>query len=156
MFFQSLIPFPGLRATFFGQFTWLLVFSCFSYLEWYGINIDVTGTHLHQMTDWSILINVSHWIECLVLLLSLPLSIHSNHSLLLFLSNNVEKDTTLLLLFLSKSPGGHAISFQVKPWVAFWLPYLLIESFYIGMPVVRTDGRTVGVRSRDYQIFSDG
>ena len=38
-----------------------------------------------------------------------------NHSLQLFLSNNVEKDTTLLLLFLSKSPGGHAISFQVKP-----------------------------------------
>ena len=26
----------------------------------------------------------------------------------------------------------------------------------IGMPVVRTDGRVVGVRSRDYQIFSDG
>ena len=24
------------------------------------------------------------------------------------------------------------------------------------MPVVRTDGRPVGVRSRDYQIFSDG
>ena len=25
--------------------------------------------------------------------------------------------------------------------------------FYIGMPVVRTDGRSFGVRSRDYQIF---
>ena len=37
-----------------------------------------------------------------------------------------------------------------------WLPYLLIELFYIGMPVVRTDGRPVGARSRDYQIFSDG
>ena len=42
------------------------------------------------------------------------------------------------------------------------LSYLLIELFYIGMPVVRTDGRSgvcrsvgrsVGVRSRDYQIF---
>ena len=31
------------------------------------------------------------------------------------IKNNVEKDTTLLLLFLSKSPGGHAISFQIKP-----------------------------------------
>ena len=76
------------------------------------------------------------------------------------IKNNVEKDTTLLLFFLSKSPGGHAISFQIKPWVAFWLPYLLIELFYIGMPVVRTDGlsggRSVGVRRRDYQIFSDG
>ena len=40
--------------------------------------------------------------------------------------------------------------------VAFGLPYLLIELFYIGMPVVRTDGRAVGVRSRDYEIFSDG
>ena len=31
------------------------------------------------------------------------------------IKNNVEKDTTLLLFFLSKSPGGHAISFQIKP-----------------------------------------
>ena len=72
------------------------------------------------------------------------------------IKNNAEKDTTLLLFFLSKSPGGHVISFQIKPWVAFGLPYLLIELFYIGMPVVRTDGRAVGVRSRNYQIFSDG
>ena len=79
-----------------------------------------------------------------------------NHSLLLFLSNNVEKDTTLLLFFLSKSLGGHAIFFQIKPCVTFGLPYLLIELFYIGMPVVRTDGRAIGVRSHDYQIFSDG
>ena len=60
------------------------------------------------------------------------------------IKNNVEKDTTLLLFFLSKSPGGHVISFQIKPWVAFGLPYLLIELFYIGMPVVRTDSRAVG------------
>ena len=76
------------------------------------------------------------------------------------IKNNVEKDTTLLLFFLSKSPGGHAISFQIKPWVAFGLPYLLSELFYIGMPVVQTDGRaggrSVGVLSCDYQIFSGG
>ena len=60
------------------------------------------------------------------------------------IKNNVEKDTTLLLFFLSKSPGGHAISFQIKPWVAFGLQYLLIELFYIGMPVVRMDGRAGG------------
>ena len=59
------------------------------------------------------------------------------------IKNNAEKDTTLLLFFLSKSPGCHVISFQIKPWVAFGLPYLLIELFYIGMPVVRTDGRSV-------------
>ena len=75
------------------------------------------------------------------------------------IKNNVEKDETLLLFFLSKSPGGHSISFQIKPWVAFRLPYLLVELFYIGIPVVRTDSRavtSVGVRSRDFQIFSDG
>ena len=67
-----------------------------------------------------------------------------NHSLLLFLSNNREKDTTLLLFFLSKSLGGHANSFQIKPCVAFGLPYLLIELFHIGIPVVWTDGRAGG------------
>ena len=56
------------------------------------------------------------------------------------IKSNAEKDTTLLLFFLSKSPGGHVISFQIKPWVAFGLPYPLIEIFYIGMPVVQTDG----------------
>ena len=72
------------------------------------------------------------------------------------IKNIVEKDKTLLLFLLSKSPGGHAISFQIKPWVAFGLLNLLIELFYIGISVVRTDGRSVSVRSRDYQIFWDG
>ena len=31
------------------------------------------------------------------------------------IKNNVEEDTALLLFILSKSPGGHAISFQIKP-----------------------------------------
>ena len=51
------------------------------------------------------------------------------------------------------------ISFQIKPWVAsFWLlyVYLSIELFYIGMRVARTDGRSLSVWSRDYQIFWDG
>ena len=59
------------------------------------------------------------------------------------IKNNAEKDTTLLLFFLPKSPGGHVISFQIKPRVAFGLPYLLIELFYIGTPVVRTDDRSL-------------
>ena len=41
--------------------------------------------------------------------------------------------TRLAMRFLAK-----------KPRVAFGLPYPLIELFYIGMPVVRTDGRTDG------------
>ena len=59
------------------------------------------------------------------------------------IKNNAEKDTTLLLFFLSKSPGSHVISFQIKPWVAIGLPYLLIELLYTGMNVVRTDGRSL-------------
>ena len=59
------------------------------------------------------------------------------------IKNNTEKDTTLLLFFFSKSPGGHMISFRIKPWVAFGLPYLLIELFYIGMPVVLKDSHSL-------------
>ena len=59
------------------------------------------------------------------------------------IKNNPEKDTTLLLFFLSKSLGGLVISFQIKTWVAFGLPYRLIELFYIFMPVVRTEGRAL-------------
>ena len=59
------------------------------------------------------------------------------------IKNNAEKETTLLLFFLSKSPGGHVISFQIKPRVVCGLPYLMIELFYVGMPVVRTDGRSL-------------
>ena len=60
--------------------------------------------------------------------------------------NDVEKDSTLLLFFSSKSPAGHAISRQEHPELAV-VSYPLIELFYIGMPVVRADfrldGRTV-------------
>ena len=59
------------------------------------------------------------------------------------IQKNAGKDTTLLLFFLAKSPGGHVISFQIKPRVALGLPYLLIELFYIGMPVMQTDGRSL-------------
>ena len=51
----------------------------------------------------------------------------------------------------------HVPFYSSLPLIAFGLPYLLIELFYSGMPVVRTDGpRSLGVRSRDYQIFWDG
>ena len=40
--------------------------------------------------------------------------------------------------------------------LAFGLPYLLIELFYICMPVVRTDDRSVGRSLGDNQIFSNG
>ena len=68
------------------------------------------------------------------------------------IKNNAEKDATLLLFLLSKSPGGRVISFQIKPWVAFGLPYLLTE-FFLHWYACGADGRSLGVRSRDYQIF---
>ena len=36
-----------------------------------------------------------------------------------------------------------------------WVAIPVVELFYIGIPVVRTDGQlsAVGVRSSDYQIF---
>ena len=64
-----------------------------------------------------------------------------------------------LCCFLSKSPGGRAISFQIKAWIAFELSYLFIELFYIGVPVVRMDVRaTVTWLQKflgwvDYHIF---
>ena len=54
-----------------------------------------------------------------------------------------------ILFFLSESLSSHAISRQ-KHLELPVISHLLIELFYIGMPVMQTDGRT-GVRSRDYQ-----
>ena len=76
--------------------------------------------------------------------------------------NDVEKDSTLLLFFFSsKSPAGHAISRQ-KHLELTVVSYLLLELFYIGMPVVKTDGRLDGrtvtwlpkfLEWMDYQIL---
>ena len=55
------------------------------------------------------------------------------------IQNNVEKDTTLWLFVFSSLKLPAAMRFSS---VAFGLPYLLIELFYIGVPVVRTVGRT--------------
>ena len=55
------------------------------------------------------------------------------------IKDNIEKDTTLLLLlllFLSKRPGGHATFFR-----CIWVAIPVDEFFYIGVPVVRTDVR---------------
>ena len=52
------------------------------------------------------------------------------------IKNNAEKDKTLLFVFFFLKVRAA----MLKPWVAFGLPYLLIELFYIGMPVMRTDG----------------
>ena len=59
------------------------------------------------------------------------------------IKNNIEQDSTLLLFLLSKSPGGNAIHHQ-KHLELPAVSYLLIELFYIGIPVVLTDDRSDG------------
>ena len=54
------------------------------------------------------------------------------------IKNNVEKDTTLLLFFLSKSPGGHAISFRCI-WVAIPVDWIIWQWYTCG-----ADGRSGG------------
>ena len=79
---------------------------------------------------------------------------HENKSKLNTLDNtDIETIFAFLFVFIdslivsaSQDAGGHAISRHKNPRVAFGLSYLLIESFYIGMSVVRTD-----VRLRDYK-----
>ena len=70
--------------------------------------------------------------------------------------NNVEKDTTLLFFLFFLKPGRPCDFFPNKTLSCI----SDFELFYIGMPVVRTDsraaGRSVGVRSRDHQIFWKG
>ena len=78
---------------------------------------------------------------------------HENKSKLNTLDNtDIETIFAFLFVFIdslivsaSQDAGGHAISRQKNLRVAFGLSYLLIESFYIGISVVRTD-----VRLRDY------
>ena len=69
------------------------------------------------------------------------------------IKNNAQKDTTLLLFFLSKSPGNHVISFQIQTlscvWVAIPVDWVILHWYAACV----ADGQSVGVRSRDYQIF---
>ena len=59
------------------------------------------------------------------------------------IKNNVEKDTTLLLFFLSKSPGGHAISSRCINLGCHtcWLNYLTLVRLWCGRMVGRAGGR---------------
>ena len=77
---------------------------------------------------------------------------------LIFQTTRIQKQFLLsIFVFLDslvvsalKNTGGQVIS-----RFSFGLLYLLIELFYIGMPVVWTDSCLVGLRSSDYQIFWD-
>ena len=60
-----------------------------------------------------------------------------------------------------KDAGGYAIFRQNNPelhlgYHTCWLSYFTLVCLWCGQTVSRAGGREVGVRSRDYQIFSDG
>jgi len=60
------------------------------------------------------------------------------------IKNNVGKDTTLLFFFLSKSPGGHPISFQINLELHLGCHTCWLSSFILVCPWCgRTGGRTV-------------
>ena len=63
------------------------------------------------------------------------------------IKKNVEKDTTLLLFFLSKSPGGHAISFRCI-WVAIPVDWIIWHWYACG-----ADGRSGGRAVFSHVIF---
>ena len=62
------------------------------------------------------------------------------------------------VILVSGCPVFHNIDVQPVQLVFSWAPKLAKSvRINIGFPVVRTDGgRSVAVRSRDYQIFWDG
>ena len=111
----------------------------------------------------------SHWasLACrlLPLFLCLSVALYSKFANLTITVHNTDTETIsafrFRLYWLFSCPcftrRRWLCDFPPKyPRVVFGLPYLLIELFYIGMTVLRTDGPAVGVRSRDFQIFSDG
>ena len=75
------------------------------------------------------------------------------------IKDNTERDTTLLF-FLCEFPGGHVVSFQIKLtlsyiWVAIPVDWVTLHWYVCGAEG-RSLARSLGVRSRDYQTFSDG
>ena len=75
--------------------------------------------------------------------------------------NNAEKDTTLLLFFLSKSPGGHICVFlpnKTLSCICVAIPvYWVILHWYNCGADGRSGGRLVGRCTLTWlQIFSDG
>ena len=60
-----------------------------------------------------------------------------------------------LVVSALQGTGGYVISRQNSLELHLGSHACLLSYFYIGLPVVRMDGRA-SVQSRDYQIFWDG
>ena len=110
-----------------------------------------TAAHFHLAA------NISHFLTAAMKFLcfsSNEIRLPSSFSVILMsvnIKNNVERrDFVAVVVFLSPKVRAD-MRFSS---VAFGLPYLLIESHSIGVPVVRrTVGHLGSVQSRDYQIF---
>ena len=104
------------------------------------------------------LIFTLHWWPVAILLSSPPLQnfhvvLPTKNCLLCFLSFALD----LCRPFLVELRWSAAYTFVFVDYITsscIWVA-IPVELFYIGMPVVRTDGRSVGVRSHDYQTLED-
>ena len=82
--------------------------------------IFCTAAHFYLAGCSLLAASISHFLTAIMKNLSPLFSItHSSSFSVINVSvnikNTVDKDTTLGFLSLSKSSGGHAISFQIKP-----------------------------------------
>ena len=103
-----------------------------------------TAAHFHLAANISHFLTAAMKFSCFS---SNEIRLPSSFSVIhvsLNIKNNVEKDTTLLFFFFFSLKVRAAMRFSS---VVFELPYLLIELFYIGVPVVWTDGRSVARRA---------
>ena len=66
-----------------------------------------------------------------------------------FIHTGTQINKNFQVVYASQNAGCHSFSCQKTLTTDY-------PKFCAGMPVVRRDGRAVGVRSRHYQIFSDG
>ena len=106
-------------------FMFAFIFYCRSFLPWWPLAFLIFSPPL--------------WISMFFFLRnSSPLFSMTRSGSQSLLKNNAEKDMTLLLFFLSKSPGAHVISSQIKPWVAFGFPYLSIACGAYGRSLARS------------------
>ena len=98
---------------------------------------------------WSQHVSFSHRRYEIVMFSSNEIRLPSSFSVIhvsVNIKSSVQKDTTLLLLFLSKSPGGYAI---------FGSPYLLSSFILVCLWCGRTVGRSGGVRSPNFLGWVD-
>ena len=80
-------------------------------LHTFSSNYRKTNLHVQH----AILSFPCRWRNCRMCLPNILFPVFMFIHISVSIKNNVEKDTTLLLFFLSKSPGSPVISVQIKP-----------------------------------------